>query len=120
MYNFFFVLMLFTFQHSQAKKYLSSNLYTEVLPKVFCQDGEYFITCFEGAKKTCAQDIKNLSVECLDKVQNELKELRKKMPNDRYSVAENTRVGFCIGAEYEKMHADTKKGDLKCYQQKGW
>ena len=103
-----------------AQKSTNSNLYTEVLPKVFCQDSEYFVSCFDGVRKSCNGDIKSLAADCYEKIKVELKDFQNSMTTERYALMENTKVGFCVGVEYEKKHADKKKGDSKCFSQKGW
>lgn len=98
----------------------NKQLYTETLPKLLCQDDQYFVACFEGASKKCVTDIKALAAECLKKNEAKFIQNRKKVSAERAELSENIKMGSCVGQEYDKKNSSNKKDIPKCYSQKSW
>lgn len=118
-FGFFTVIFNYSFAKNDQSN-SSDSLYKETLPQVLCQDDQYFIHCFSSARKNCKSDIIELADLCLELNKDHFKKLKKEMNEERAKLAENIKMGYCIGIQYEKKNASNKKDEPKCYSQKNW
>ena len=106
--------------HTAAHASMDKTFYLETLPKVLCQDDQYFVHCFEGGAKSCFTQVQQLAGACYEKNRGSFLKNRKGLTLKRAKLSENILMGSCVGTEYDKNNSANKKDLPKCFSQKNW